>query len=45
MATRLAATLGALWLAHCGLDRMLGYGLQSPEGFSITHLRRIGREK
>jgi hypothetical protein len=35
--------LGALWLAHCGLDRALGYGLKSPEGFTLTHLGRIGR--
>ncbi len=37
------AALGALWLAHSGFDRMLGYGLKSPEGFSITHLGRIGK--
>jgi Domain of unknown function (DUF4260) len=36
--------LGALWLAHSGFDRMLGYGLKSPEGFSFTHLGRIGRQ-
>ncbi len=34
---------GALWLAHSGFDRMLGYGLKSTEGFSVTHLGRIGR--
>lgn len=37
------ASVGALWLAHCGLDRMAGYGLKSPEGFAVTHLGRIGR--
>jgi hypothetical protein len=42
-AVPLLAACGALWLGHCGLDRMLGYGLKSPEGFSITHLGRIGR--
>jgi Domain of unknown function (DUF4260) len=36
--------LGTLWLAHSGFDRMLGYGLKSPEGFSITHLGRIGKQ-
>ena len=41
----LLVLLGALWLAHCGLDRMLGYGLKSPEGFSITHLGRIGKQQ
>ena len=39
----LLAALGALWLAHSGFDRMLGYGLKSPEGFSFTHLGRIGK--
>jgi hypothetical protein len=37
------AVLGALWLAHSGLDRLLGYGLKLPEGFKETHLGRIGR--
>ncbi|MCG7622916.1 DUF4260 domain-containing protein [Epibacterium sp. Ofav1-8] len=37
--------LGALWLAHCGLDRMLGYGLKTPQGFEFTHLGRIGRAR
>jgi hypothetical protein len=35
--------LGALWLAHAGFDRALGYGLKTPEGFSFTHLGRIGK--
>lgn len=35
--------LGALWFAHSGFDRLLGYGLKSPEGFSFTHLGRIGK--
>ncbi len=35
--------IGALWLGHSGFDRMLGYGLKSPEGFAVTHLGRIGR--
>lgn len=30
-------------LAHAGFDRMLGYGLKSPEGFTVTHLGTIGR--
>lgn len=40
----LLAALGALWLAHSGFDRMLGYGLKSPEGFAFTHLGRIGKQ-
>lgn len=39
----IASLLGALWLAHAGFDRMLGYGLKSPEGFTKTHLGTIGR--
>lgn len=38
------AALGALWLAHSGFDRMLGYGLKSPEGFTFTHLGEIGHK-
>jgi hypothetical protein len=37
------AALGALWVAHAGFDRILGYGLKSPEGFTVTHLGIIGR--
>ena len=38
------ALAGALWLAHSGFDRMFGYGLKTPEGFSFTHLGRIGKD-
>ncbi len=41
----LVAAMGALWFAHAGFDRMLGYGLKSGEGFTITHLGRIGRAR
>ncbi len=44
LAAPLAASLGALWLAHCGLDRALGYGLKSGESFQSTHLGRIGKK-
>lgn len=37
------AQLGALWLAHSGLDRLLGYGLKSSSGFRFTHLGVIGQ--
>ncbi|SIS98662.1 DUF4260 family protein [Paracoccus saliphilus] len=33
---------GAIWLAHAGIDRALGYGLKSATGFRDTHLGRIG---
>ena len=37
--------VGIIWCAHIGLDRALGYGLKSPEGFGFTHLGKIGRDK
>jgi hypothetical protein len=35
--------VSALWLAHVGFDRMLGYGLKYGTGFGDTHLGRVGR--
>jgi len=34
-----------IWCAHIGFDRMLGYGLKSPEGFKLTHLGRLGPDR
>lgn len=31
-----------LWVAHIGIDRVLGIGLKFPTGFSDTHLGKIG---
>ncbi len=39
----LLSALGALWLAHSGFDRMLGYGLKAKTGFKDTHLGRLGK--
>ena len=33
--------LAAIWLAHIGLDRMVGYGLKYPTAFKDTHLDRV----
>jgi hypothetical protein len=30
-----------IWLAHIGLDRMLGYGLKYPTAFNETHFQRL----
>jgi len=30
-----------IWVAHIGMDRMLGYGLKYPTKFQDTHLNRI----
>lgn len=37
----LAIQVGLIWLAHIGLDRLLGYGLKYASGFKHTHLNRI----
>lgn len=41
----LLLSLGLIWVAHIGADRMLGYGLKYPTGFSDTHLGPIGRAR
>ena len=39
----LVAQLGAVLVAHVGMDRALGYGLKLPSDFRDTHLGRIGK--
>ncbi len=39
----LAMQIAAIWLAHIGLDRAVGYGLKLPSDFGQTHLGPIGR--
>ena len=34
--------VAAVWVAHIGMDRALGFGLKSTEGFGVTHLGRVG---
>jgi hypothetical protein len=36
--------IAAVWAAHIGFDRMLGYGLKYASAFGDTHLGRIGRK-
>jgi hypothetical protein len=38
-----AIAIALIWLAHIGIDRMLGYGLKYESAFTDTHLGRIGR--
>lgn len=33
--------LATIWLAHIGLDRMVGYGLKYPNGFKTTHFNKV----
>jgi hypothetical protein len=30
-----------IWIAHIGMDRMLGYGLKYPTQFNDTHLQHV----
>lgn len=39
----LLLAIAAIWAAHVGFDRMLGYGLKYASAFNDTHLGRIGR--
>lgn len=36
-----AVQLALIWLAHIGIDRLLGYGLKYPDRFRETHLQRL----
>lgn len=39
----LVLALGLVWLAHIGLDHLLGYGLKYDDSFQHTHLGILGR--
>lgn len=45
MQQNLVVLLSLIWLAHIGMDRVLGYGLKSSKGFEHTHLGNIGKHK
>ena len=36
-----ATKVALIWLAHIGVDRLLGYGLKYPTAFKDTHLGRV----
>jgi hypothetical protein len=37
----LALSIGLIWFAHIGMDRLIGYGLKYPTSFKDTHLQRV----
>ena len=37
--------LGLVWLAHIGLDRLMGYGLKYGDQVQLTHLGMLGVDK
>ena len=38
---KLATELALIWLAHIGVDRLVGYGLKYPTAFDETHFSRV----
>ncbi len=36
-----ALSVGLIWAAHIGMDRMIGFGLKYPTAFKDTHLHRL----
>jgi Domain of unknown function (DUF4260) len=39
--TLITGSTAAIWFAHIGLDRALGYGLKYSSGFKDTHLGKL----
>ncbi|WP_420627672.1 DUF4260 family protein [Candidatus Leptofilum sp.] len=37
----LGLQLAIIWLAHIGLDRLVGYGLKYPDSFKTTHFSKV----
>ena len=40
-ANPLVLSLSLIWLAHIGMDRMVGYGLKYESGFKDTHFEKL----
>lgn len=38
-------SIGLIWTAHIGMDRMVGYGLKYPTSFKDNHLNRMHAER
>ncbi|MCA3080320.1 MAG: DUF4260 domain-containing protein [Rhodocyclaceae bacterium] len=41
----LAFQISLIWIAHIGIDRMLGFGLKYATGFADTHLGQLNRRR
>lgn len=39
--TSSVVAISLVWIAHIGMDRMIGYGLKYPAGFKDNHLNRV----
>lgn len=45
LGNELVLSLAAIWIAHIGADRALGYGLKYSDSFSQTHLGPVGKAR
>jgi hypothetical protein len=43
MHAHVAFAVALIWACHIGVDRLFGFGLRYADGFSYTHLGRIGK--
>lgn len=41
MGWQFAIPIALIWIAHIGLDRLVGYGLKYPTAFKDTHLQHV----
>ncbi len=41
LANPIMSQIALIWLAHIGMDRVVGYGLKYPTAFKKTHLSHI----
>ena len=39
----LTLAVSLIWCAHIAFDRLVGFGLKSPESFQATHLGLLGK--
>jgi uncharacterized membrane protein len=39
--TPLAIQIGLIWIAHIGMDRIVGYGFKYASAFKETHMQRV----
>jgi hypothetical protein len=44
-ASRPILAIALIWVAHIALDRTLGYGLKTDQGFKYTHLGKLAVKK
>ncbi|GAA4080855.1 DUF4260 domain-containing protein [Amphibacillus indicireducens] len=41
LSSSITLSIGIIWLAHIGMDRLFGFGLKYPTAFKDTHFNRV----